>query len=145
MRLEMCALALGTALAACALAADAVAQTPAADGPASALATRILPELAGADRSPAEPGSLAQAERVGPVTTSLLARAQVSLLESEHARPEPAPLLQRRDRKRQTGVTLMIVGGAAFVTGLVIGDTGGTILAVAGIGVGAYGLYLFIE
>ncbi len=55
------------------------------------------------------------------------------------------PAVQRRGKKKETGVTLMIVGGAAFVTGIIIGDTGGTILAVAGIGVGAYGVYLFVE
>lgn len=54
------------------------------------------------------------------------------------------PVLQRRKNKK-TGVTLMIVGGGAFVGGLIIGDTGGTILAVAGLGVGAYGVYLYVD
>jgi len=50
----------------------------------------------------------------------------------------------RRGRKAE-GTTLMIIGGAAFVSGLVIGGTGGTVLAVGGIGVGAYGIYLFVN
>jgi hypothetical protein len=54
------------------------------------------------------------------------------------------PVLQARKNK-ETGLTLMIVGGAMFVGGLIIGDTGGTILAVGGLGVGAYGLYLYID
>lgn len=48
-------------------------------------------------------------------------------------------------KDKETGLTLMIVGGALFVGGLVIGDDGGTILAVAGLGIGAYGLYLYVD
>lgn len=40
---------------------------------------------------------------------------------------------------------LMIVGGAAFVAGLIIGGTGGTIIAIAGALVAIYGLYLFLQ
>jgi hypothetical protein len=39
----------------------------------------------------------------------------------------------------------MIVGGAAFVGGLLIGGTGGTVLAVGGVAVGAYGVYLYTQ
>ncbi|MGH7546152.1 MAG: hypothetical protein ACREKI_08225 [Gemmatimonadota bacterium] len=64
---------------------------------------------------------------------------------SEHfARPELAvPGAAQKDK--ETGLTLMIVGGSALVAGLIIGDTAGTILAVGGIGVGAYGLYLYMD
>ena len=41
--------------------------------------------------------------------------------------------------------TLMIVGGAAFVAGAIIGDDAGTVLMVAGAGVGLYGLYLYLH
>jgi hypothetical protein len=41
--------------------------------------------------------------------------------------------------------TLMIVGGAAFVAGAIIGDDAGTVLMVAGAGVGLYGLYLYLR
>lgn len=44
-----------------------------------------------------------------------------------------------------TGGALMIVGGAAFVTGLIIGGGAGTALAVGGVLVAAYGLYLFLK
>lgn len=60
------------------------------------------------------------------------------------ARPEPAPAVVVA-KDKETGLTLMIVGGAAVVVGLVIGDTSGTLLAVGGVGVGAYGLYLYID
>jgi len=45
----------------------------------------------------------------------------------------------------KNGPVLMIVGGAALIIGLIIGDTGGDILAVAGGLVGLYGLYVFLS
>jgi hypothetical protein len=60
------------------------------------------------------------------------------------ADPLGAQLGRRRGRKAE-GTTLMIVGGAAFVSGILIGGTGGTILALGGVGVGAYGVYLFVN
>lgn len=40
---------------------------------------------------------------------------------------------------------LMVIGAAAFVGGLLIGDDAGTAIAVAGLGVGIYGLYLYMR
>jgi len=37
----------------------------------------------------------------------------------------------------------MIIGGAAIVTGALVGGSGGTILILGGVGVGAYGVYLY--
>jgi hypothetical protein len=42
------------------------------------------------------------------------------------------------------GETLMIVGGAALLAGLIIGDDAGTVIAVGGAVVGLYGLYLYL-
>jgi len=44
-----------------------------------------------------------------------------------------------------TGGALMIVGGAAFITGLIIGGGAGTALAVGGVLVAAYGLYIYLK
>lgn len=44
-----------------------------------------------------------------------------------------------------TGTALLIVGGAAFVTGLIIGGGAGTALAVGGVLVAAYGLYVLLR
>lgn len=44
-----------------------------------------------------------------------------------------------------TGGALMIVGGAAFIAGLIIGGGVGTALAVGGVLVAAYGLYVFLK
>ena len=43
------------------------------------------------------------------------------------------------------GPTLMVVGGAVLIIGLIIGDTGGDIVAVAGGGLAIYGLYVFLS
>ena len=45
----------------------------------------------------------------------------------------------------RNATTLMIVGGAAFIAGAIIGDTAGTIIMVGGAGVGLYGLYLYLQ
>jgi hypothetical protein len=50
--------------------------------------------------------------------------------------------LQSRTRR---GQTLMIVGGAAFLAGLIIGDDAGTAIAIGGAAVGLYGLYLWAQ
>jgi hypothetical protein len=42
------------------------------------------------------------------------------------------------------GVGLMIFGGAALITGLVVGGGAGTVIAVGGALVGLYGLYVYL-
>ena len=45
---------------------------------------------------------------------------------------------------RGAGVGLMIFGGAALITGLVVGGDAGTVIAVGGALVGLYGLYVYL-
>ena len=49
----------------------------------------------------------------------------------------------RRFNSRAPGATLMIVGGAAIVAGALTGGSGGTVLILGGVGLGAYGVYLY--
>ena len=49
-----------------------------------------------------------------------------------------------RRATRGSGVGLMLFGGAALITGLIIGDDAGTVIAVGGALVGLYGLYVFL-
>jgi hypothetical protein len=56
---------------------------------------------------------------------------------------ENAALAQRTGLGKS--VALMIVGGAALVTGAIIGGGPGALVAVAGAGVGLYGLYLYLQ
>jgi hypothetical protein len=65
------------------------------------------------------------------VSEDNLTREQAAAAASGHSLAKPA--------------ILMIVGGAALVAGLIIGGTGGTILAIAGAVVAIYGLYLFLQ
>ena len=39
----------------------------------------------------------------------------------------------------------MIVGGAIFLAGAVIGDDAGTVIMISGAAVGIYGLYLYLQ
>ena len=67
--------------------------------------------------------------------------------------PSPAPSVHgttwltesgvRRFNSRAPGATLMIIGGAAIIAGVLVGDSGGTVLILGGIGIGAYGFYLY--
>jgi hypothetical protein len=51
---------------------------------------------------------------------------------------------EMRRPSRGSGVGLMIFGGAALITGLIIGDDAGTVIAVGGALVGLYGLYVYL-
>jgi hypothetical protein len=54
-------------------------------------------------------------------------------------------LQQERNVGAGRNVALMVVGGAALITGLIIGDDAGALLAVGGAVVGLYGLYQFVR
>ena len=71
-------------------------------------------------------------------------QASVRLPAGEAGTPSLSELVSpRRFSSRTPGATLMIIGGAAFLAGLFVEGTGGTVLIVGGIGLGAYGVYLF--
>ena len=48
-------------------------------------------------------------------------------------------------RGRDAGTALMIVGGAAVLTGIVIGNGAGYAISVAGAVIGLYGLYQYLQ
>lgn len=55
-----------------------------------------------------------------------------------------APLPAARSSGLDAGDKLMIIGGAAFIAGAIIGNTAGTIIMIGGAGVGLYGLYIHL-
>ncbi|HJU68410.1 MAG TPA: hypothetical protein VJ650_09180 [Gemmatimonadaceae bacterium] len=55
----------------------------------------------------------------------------------------PQALDFRRQLRRSE--TLMIIGGAIFLAGAIIGDDAGTIIMIGGAGIGIYGLYLYLQ
>jgi hypothetical protein len=82
--------------------------------------------------------SLTPAQQLAP-TPSLLF-APVPVTESSAPLVVQPAALSRRD-----GFGMMIGGGALFVAGLLVGGDAGTLMALAGGGVGAYGLYLYFR
>jgi hypothetical protein len=46
---------------------------------------------------------------------------------------------------RANSTAMMVVGLAAVVAGIVVGDEAGTILVLAGAGIGLYGLYKYLQ
>ena len=56
----------------------------------------------------------------------------------------PSTITMQRRGLSQAEV-LMIVGGAAFLAGAIIGDDAGTLIMIGGAGVGLWGLYLYLQ
>ncbi len=77
----------------------------------------------------------------GPRLDGTRAGMQVQhTVSAEATRPTPqSPNLRRR------GVPQMIIGGAALLGGAIIGDDAGAIISIAGLGVGLWGLYLYLQ
>ena len=59
---------------------------------------------------------------------------------SELKAPAPAP-----GKYYDQGTKLMIVGGAAILTGIVVGGDAGHAISIAGAVIGLYGLYKYLE
>src|SRR5687768_16875002 len=92
----------------------------------------------------AAPSARAQASDTPPALgpTVLAARAAVSpALRMDATVPRALDLRQQLRRSE----TLMILGGAIFLAGAIIGDDAGTIIMIGGAGIGIYGLYLYLQ
>jgi hypothetical protein len=99
-------------------------------------------QFASVDQTPIEQDTPTPAELDVPAPTgpSLEASALSPRLSSDAA-------LTTNTMRRPThsaGVGLMIFGGAALITGLVVGGDAGTVIAVGGALVGLYGLYVYL-
>jgi hypothetical protein len=95
-------------------------------------------------RAHAQEAQDAQDAQVGPTVAA--AESGIRL----HVVTEDVSAQQAADRAARgaglgTGGALMIIGGAAFLTGLIIGGGAGTALAVGGVLVAAYGLYVYLK
>lgn len=110
----------------------AVAVAPTARAQSVALAPVVAPTGTPATVAPAPAGPALEAASVG-------ARAH-----SNSALDVSAAAAPRRAGMGQP-VALMAVGGAALLTGLIIGGDAGTVIAVSGVVIGLYGLYQFLQ
>jgi hypothetical protein len=78
-----------------------------------------------------------------PVAGPTLAGATVGFHRaSEQVTHGPVTVAAARS---SNSTALMIVGGAAFLAGAVIGGDAGTIIMIGGAAVGLYGLYIYLQ
>ena len=80
--------------------------------------------------------------------TSALGTLESAVVGARAVRIEPdaaAASLAQQGSGFGRAETFMIVGGAAFVAGLLIGDDAGTVVMVGGALMGLYGLYLYLQ
>ena len=82
----------------------------------------------------------ADSARIGPTVDA----ARVAASEPRSHELTVTSAAQRRAGLGQP-VALMVVGGAALLAGLIIGDDAGTVIAVGGALVGLYGLYEYLQ
>jgi putative copper export protein len=111
-----------------------------------AAALCIAAPLAAQQGAPAASDMLSAVEApvASPVTAigPTLAGETVGVRRTAEAGTAPLLLQQRR---ADSNVTLMIVGGAALLAGAVIGDDAGTIFMVGGAVVGLIGLWRYLN
>jgi len=94
-----------------------------------------------APRTPPPDVAVPATRAAGPTTEA--AAVAVRRPGTQEARMANA-MMQRRKGYGQP-IALMVVGGAALLTGLIIGDDAGTVIAVSGAVVGLYGLYQYLQ
>jgi hypothetical protein len=89
--------------------------------------------------------ALARAQQAGPTMAAATSGVRAPILTEEVSAQDAAERAMKSGGGLGTGGALMIVGGAAFLAGLIIGGGAGTALAVGGVLVAAYGLYVFLK
>ena len=82
-----------------------------------------------------------QAPTAGPTLDGATVGIRHSADQSATTPTNATPAVRHGDQSS----ALMIVGGAAFLAGAIIGGDAGTIIMVGGAAVGLYGLYLYLQ
>jgi hypothetical protein len=90
------------------------------------------------------PSARAQGTDVSSVTGPTVLAASAALRPDLRMDASVPRALDVRQQLRRSEV-LMIVGGAIFLAGAIIGDDAGTIIMIGGAGIGIYGLYLYLQ
>ena len=103
------------------------------------VALAILLASVGAGRLHAQSGSY---QATGPAAAALQLSAPSPMTQPPLVSQNDL-LAARRFNSRAPGATLMIIGGAATVAGILVGGSGGFVLILGGVGLGAYGFYLY--
>jgi hypothetical protein len=141
---------LAVALAAAAAAPPAYAQTAVLNAEPGAPAAPVAFPPAPLAQAPAAASAFAgrgaaPAPGAGPAIGAASVGLQPARQADASVAQEEAALQARARNNFSQSQVLMIVGGAALLTGLIIGDDAGTVLAVGGAGVGLYGLYRYLQ
>lgn len=111
-----------------------------------AIAAVILAPLAGeAQALPASPDHALTTPALQPSSGGPRMDAVRLGVEPVEVNAEAASAAAMAQQRMGQSMALMIVGGAALVTGLVIGGDAGTILALGGAVVGLIGLYHYLR
>lgn len=103
------------------------------------------PSLAPSDQNAPAPSVAPAAvvtEPVGP--TESASRAGIAPLSSKDANTQMMPMVDQHMGAGQN-IALMVVGGAALVTGLLIGGGAGAAVAIGGAAIGLVGLYGYVK
>jgi hypothetical protein len=74
-------------------------------------------------------------------TTAIIAPASAEVVK----KLDEQPAVSATSMATGSGIGLIIAGGALFIAGLLIDGDAGTVLAVTGAAVGAYGLYVYFQ
>ena len=110
-------------------------------GAAMLLAAPLRAQEASLATAPSSP-VLATAEAApAPAGPTFTAATVAVRRPAADAKTAPAAPVQGRDN----GTVLMIVGGAAILTGIVIGNSAGYAISVGGAVIGLYGLYQYLQ
>ena len=97
-----------------------------------------------AEQPVSDSGSVTAVLLASTYHAALLAPPAVDLPTAESLRAdEENPPLAPASKGSGTGLGFMIGGAAAFVGGLLIGGTAGTIIAAGGVGLGVYGAIIY--
>jgi len=110
-------------------------------GAAMLLAAPLRAQEASLAAAPSSPVPAAVEAAPAPAGPTFTAASVAVRRPTAEAKAAPAAPAQRRD----TGTALMIVGGAAILTGIVIGDSAGYAISVGGAVIGLYGLYQYLQ
>jgi hypothetical protein len=92
----------------------------------------------------AAPVALAQSSDAEPSAGPTILAATAAVRPDLRMDATVAPTLDVRQQLRRSEL-LMIVGGAIFLAGAIIGGDAGTVIMIGGAAVGIYGLYLYLQ
>ncbi len=107
---------------------------------------KIVALLAGIIFTVARPGVAQTPSTDAAIRAATVLGAPVPTTSTATLTASPAdtpPAAPREFSSRAPGATMMIIGGASLLAGIIVGGDAGVVLILAGIGVGAYGLILY--